>query len=308
MTDDTGVALGQRALFGLTGLSTSASPVNGAFHASQDLIGVTWPIAGVFYSFDTSWATHAAELRDFAAAPGRLLHVCWQPSRTTAPVLMTDIVAGHHDAHIDQILAGMNAYPYEVVCRWGHEMNGNFAVWSAAYTGVRAGCTHPDQYVAAWRYIVTRARTRAPNVRWFFCANAGDLGAYKAETYYPGDSYVDIVGFDAYNTYGSWGTPLRTWQPMYDRVVVMHPTAPVWIGETGCKEDPTDPNRKATWATQLFAETHMSRLAAVNYFDTVGGADWRFETSAASTAAFSAGFRAIASPTAIVDGHGVLPR
>ena len=307
MTDDTGVPLGRRALFGLTGLSTSTAPVNGVFHASQSLMGVTWPVAGVFYSFDTVWSSHAPELADFAAVSGRTLHLCWQPSRSTTAVLLSDILAGAYDAHLNQMLAGMAAYPYDVVCRWGHEMNGNFFVWSAAYAGPRAGCTNPAQYVAAWRYIVAKARAQAPKVKWFFCANTNDLGAYPAESYYPGDAYVDVIGFDAYNTYGNWGTPFQTWQPMYNRVIAMNPTAPVWIGETGCKEDAADPNRKAAWAPQMFAETRFARLRVVNYFDALGGADWRFQTSLAATSAFAAGYQATINPTAIADGHGVLP-
>lgn len=309
MTDDTGVALSQRALFGMVGLSTSSSPVNGAFHVAESLLGVAFPIAGVFYSFDTTWTTHAPELADFSGVTGRKLHVCWQPSRVGSAVLLTDIAAGVYDAHIDQMLAGMAAYTNgEVICRWGHEMNGNFNVWSAAWTGANAGCTDPSQYIAAWRYVVTKGRAQAPNVKWFFCANGGDVGAFPMESYYPGDSYVDIIGFDAYNTYSSWGTPFQTWQSPYDRVAAMHPTAPVWIGETGCKEDPAgDVNRKAVWAGQMLAETHMSRIKAVNYFDTVGGFDWRYQTSSISLAAFTSAYQSMINPTALADGHGVLP-
>lgn len=304
---DTGVPLGQRALFGVTGLSTSTAPVNGAWHTSQALIGVAWPIAGVFYSFDTVWSTHDPELEDFSGVDGRKLHVCWQPSKFNATVLLTAITSGAYDAHIDQMLAGMAAYPYDVIVRWGHEMNGNFARWSAAYTGSFAGCTDPDQYIAAWQHIVTKARSQAPDVKWFFNANGGDIGIYPVEDYYPGDSYVDIVGFDAYNTYSSWGTPFQTWQPMYDRVDALHATAPIWVGETGCKEDASNPGRKAEWVDQMFAETRFDRLEAVNYFDRSGGFDWRFETSQVSLDAFVDGYGGIVNADAIEDGFGVLP-
>lgn len=318
--DDTGVPLGQRALIGVCGASGGPAgqlPLNKTWHDSETVAGVTWPVAGVFYSFDTVWSTHNAELADWEQRPGRVLHVCWLPAKTSGTVRMTDITAGVWDTHINQFLAGMAAWGHRVVCRFGHEMNGNWYKWSVAYpsTSPNKGINNVGEYIAAWRYIVTKARVQAPNVEWFFCANGGDVGGTTMEAYYPGDAYVDVVGFDSYNTYSTWQTPFQTWQPAYDRVAAMHPTAPVWIGETGCREDDTttkagaspDPSRKANWVSQFFAETHGSRLECVNYFNTQGGHNWVFDTSAASTTAFQTGFAAIDRADALTVGHGVWP-
>lgn len=316
--DDTGVPLSQRALIGVCGASGGPAgqlPLNKTWRDSEVAAGVTWPIAGVFYSWDTVWSTHNAELADWEQRPGRVLHVCWIPAKTSGVVLLTDIVAGVWDTHINQMLAGMAAWGHRVVCRWGHEMNGNWYKWSMAYAGPNKGITNVSEYIAAWRYIVAKGRVQAPNVDWYFNANGADVGGTTMESYYPGNAWVDVIGYDAYNTYGAWMTPFQTWQPAYDRVAAMHPSAPIWIGETGCREDDADtkaggspdPNRKATWVAQMFAETHGSRLEAVNYFNTDGGHHWKFDTSVVAQTAFQTGFASMARYDALTVGHGVWP-
>lgn len=343
------VALGARALMGVAGLSTSSAPVNGAWHAAQDLTNCRFPIAGVFYSFDTVWSTHNPELEDFAGVPyitapatgqvaQRVLHVCWQPSKTSGAVLLAGatgsgvgITGGAYDAHIDQMLAGMRAYPGQVVVRWGHEMNGNFYVWSAAWgnwggTGTKAnpGCFSTAEYVNAWRYIVNRARAQnTNNVKWFWCPNETDNSngagtTYTLESYYPGDAYVDYAGFDAYNAATpSWKSPDETWSAVYNRVVAVS-TRPVWIGETGCAEPSAGQltsagaaASKATWINQMFDTASFPALIAVNYFDVdksnAGRYNWTFGTSAGASAAAKARYSGAARATALTDGYGTLP-
>lgn len=64
------------------------------------------------------------------------------------------------------------------------------------------------QFRQAWQYMVSKVATRASstgktnNVKWYFCANQNDApgDSVPMESFYPGDSYVDIVGYDSYNT------------------------------------------------------------------------------------------------------------
>lgn len=305
--DDTGIPLGHRALFGVAGISGGSNPINGSFHASEQLVGVTWPVAGVYYSFDTVWSSHQAELDEWAQEEGRILHMCWLVQRFITKVDFADILAGLHDAKIDEHLAGMAAWPGRVICRLMPEMNGNWAVYSVANTGIYRGVTSTAQWISVWQYLVAKGRTQAPNVEWFWAPNGNDVGAYTAESYYPGDTYVDWIGFDAYNSYGAWGTPYDTWAPIYDRICALNATAPVMIGETGCKEDVAVPGRKAAWIEEMFNETRFERLKIVTYFDTIGGFDWRFQTSQSALDAFTAGFDNIINEDAIDDEWGVWP-
>lgn len=171
------------------------------------------------------------------------------------------------------------------------------------------------QYIAAYRYTVDAVRARAAatgrpnNVKWFWCANQADTGTnggVPLEQFYPGNSYADYVGYDSYNTLnGGYMTPLQTLQghtnnaqaDAYARVTALHPTAPVWVGETGCVDlgDPKDTSNnaaghsKAQWYTDLFALdlSAIPRLGAAVFFDTNGSRNWVHDSSAAAWAAFT---------------------
>ncbi len=309
--DDTGIALGRRALFGVAGISGGSNPLNGSFHASEALVGVSWPVAGLYYSFDTVWESHRAELDEWATREGRIINLCWLWEKYITTVPLANIPLGNYDAHIDQMLAGMAAWPYEIACRLAPEMNGNWHAWSLATTSgpkfPYKGITSIQQFIDAWRYIVDKGRVQAPNVKWWFCPGGTDVGGYTAEDYYPGDDWVDLIGIDEYNTYGSWHTFYQVMAPMYDRLVALRPDLDFWIGETGCKEDPAVPGRKAEYVADMFAETRFAKLKVVTYFDTIGGFDWKFQTSQSALDAFTEGFADIINADAISDRWGVWP-
>jgi hypothetical protein len=171
--------------------------------------------------------------------------------------------------------------------------------------------------VQVWQYVVNRQRTLFPGsaVKWGWCPNYQDSGknaqgqiVYPLEQFWPGVDYVDRLMYDVYNSEdNSWRTPdlvLRGYTTAqgyaYDRVVKLDTTTgkPVWIGETGCYENPKDPNGKATWYTQAFAlpATFCPRLSVVNWFDSGTKYNWSFDTTPQSLAAFKAGFDQAGTP------------
>jgi hypothetical protein len=79
-----------------------------------------------------------------------------------------------------------------VILRWGHEMNGNWYPWGANDT---------TKYINAWirTYNVIMNEAKASNVIWYWCFNNYNVKSPDALSYYPGDAYVDWVGFDAYD-------------------------------------------------------------------------------------------------------------
>ncbi len=243
-------------------------------------------VGGVYYTFDTTWARHTREL---APAAGRQLMVSWMPQTATGKLKLADIPAGKYDAHIDQMLRGMRAFEGPVICRWGHEPNGNWYPWSVACT--TAGCSTPGQYVNAWRYIVGRERRMAgrSNIRWFWCANGTDIPSaatgkrYTLEQYWPGDAWVDLVGCDAYNEPATWDTFDGIFKRPYARISKLS-GKPFWIGEVGCHE-PRRGQRgtKGAWIQAMLDSTAFPNLRAVCYFDFDARvrkrADWRFDSS-----------------------------
>ena len=248
-----------------------------------------------------------------AAAKGHNVMVAFRPTRT-AGVTFADILAGRYDDVLSEWFAFLRGLPCQVVIRWAWEMNGNFMPYSPVYAGgdgASSHCLSPAQYIAVWRYVVAlQRRVATKNVRWFFCANATDTGGIPLESFFPGVDNVQIVGYDSYNTLNAhFMTASQTLAGYanakqgnaYDRVCKLHPTAEVWIGETGCIDinDPKEktvtigPLAKADFYRDLFAFQGLPRLKTVVFFDAEGTRDWRFDTSASSLAAIRKGLSAI---------------
>jgi hypothetical protein len=190
--------------------------------------------------------------------------------------------------------------------------SGGTIQWSAT-------TTNTAQWVSAWQYMVTAVQARAVatgktnNVKWFWCANASDapgIGPFM-ESFWPGNSYVDYVGYDNYNSLnGVYMTPLQTISGYtngaqgnaYTRVVALGTAAqPVWIGELNCVDtgDAKDVGNlaaghsKATFYTTMFSQdlATIPRLACINLFDAAGTRDtWPIDSSPAALTAFQNAF------------------
>ncbi len=94
------------------------------------------------------------------------------------------------------------------IIRLGWEFNGGWFPWAA--NGKAAA------FVAYWQQIVDAMRS-VPGQSFQFEWNPtrGNLGVGNLANYYPGDSFVDIIGLDVYDTeWGSYPGPRAEWQHM----------------------------------------------------------------------------------------------
>jgi len=127
--------------------------------------------------------------------------------------------AGMFDSYLDEWAQAAKAYrdnnvgalnlmglpqSNDIILRLGWEMNGDWFPWSIG-GGWDDGVFHvtnntPARLIAGWRHIHDRIRVTngATNVKLFFCGNQG--GGYTV--CYPGDPWVEYVGFDAYTSFG----------------------------------------------------------------------------------------------------------
>jgi Fibronectin type III domain/Glycosyl hydrolase family 26 len=142
--------------------------------------------------------------------------------------------------------------------------------------------------VAAWQHVVSIFRSAsATNVTWVWAPNCGPTATISS--YYPGDSWVDVIGLDGYN----WGSSLGKWQSFsevfgssYDIVSALSATKPVMITETASAEAGGD---KAAWITSAYQTeipTRFPRVTAVIWFNVDKEADWRVESSSAAIGAY----------------------
>jgi len=244
-----------------------------------------------------------------ANADGRALTLSMKPDGS----LVQDIAAGRQDPYIDQFARDARDCGKELYLRFGHEMNGQWMSYSAGSTG---GPT-ANQFVTAWQHLVTRFRAQgATNVRFVWCPNEEDfpnVTGNHLEDYWPGEDYVDVAAFDAYNWSnqqpargdGSWRTFDQLVAGPYDRIT-RFTSRPIWLGEFGTTEavpgvDPAGAT-KGNWFRAMFATAHYPSLQAILYFseddqrDTQR--DWRLDSSTGSLNGFHDGWTAGTNPTA----------
>jgi hypothetical protein len=252
------------------------------------------------------------------AASGLSNMVSWP---LAAPLTSSGIQAGSMDAQMLLLCAAIDALPTPTYIRLGPRMN-------MSTSPVRAVATTPSAYVAMWRYIVTFMRKLTAKVRFVFNPARMDspLTDPPLELYFPGDTYVDVVGFDAFN-YGndggagahSWETHGQAFGQTYDRLRALT-TKDIWVCETSSKEPlasdayttdasgnytvavptgttaaPVDTGHsKGQWIRDLLAETGFPRITTIVFYSVAAQRDWRYDSSADSLAGFIDGF----APTA----------
>jgi mannan endo-1,4-beta-mannosidase len=241
-------------------------------------LGARLPIFSWFKDWASGWDFSVAN-QIAALSTGRYdCMIAWEAWN----VSFDEILSGNRDDYIKAFFAGASTYPGRVIIRLFHEMNGNWYPWSLSSSSSLVAT--PEQWISAWRRIVDLARAaNARNVRFMFCPNANDVGGHSAETYWPGDDYVDIIGLDGYNwSWKSDGTPVTTAEqliaPMYARLCQMHATAEFMVGEIASSDHPN----KGTWHEALYRSKLFPRLTAVAFFNQLKEEDWRLDSNTAS--------------------------
>ena len=151
------------------------------------------------------------------------------------PGALDALVAGAYDAHIDQLAELFRHVEGAAFLRIGYEFDG---AWNHGYADAA-------RFVAAWRRIVDRLRQRgADNALFLWQASASPIddlldGAPEdIARWYPGDDYVDWLGFswflrpDAAPTAAN-AKPTRTPRQLAEQVLALARAAakPVMIAE-----------------------------------------------------------------------------
>ena len=223
------------------------------------------------------------------------------------------LLDGVYDDYLRSWAEGVRDFGKPIFIRWGHEMNGDWYLWSGINNGGGAldgfgDPTRPDgpeRFVAAYRYIHDFFKNSgATNVLWVWCPNApfesmqasyGDGKWNAAANYYPGDEYVDWLCFDGYNwgasSFGQqfnsvWTSFDGIFAESYRQLQAINPNKPIIIGEFASTEDGGD---KAAWITDTFSgiQNKYPQIRAIIWFHISKETDWRINSSPEALAAFS---------------------
>jgi beta-mannanase len=222
---------------------------------------------------------------EYARKRGRSLLITIEPWswardwRVTPTDLLSGILAGHYDSNMTAICSAAAKLKAPVTIRWAHEMdekNGQFtwAYWKA------------DDYVKAYRHAINVCRKSLPTAKYMW----SPMGKEGLEAYYPGDSFVDVVGLSVFGyqpfdlrKLGRDSTFVEATKPGYDRVKRFK--KPIVIAELGYQGNEAYVHAWAEEANKPHSE--FPNLQAVVYFndrevypwpDGLGRPDWRVAT------------------------------
>ncbi len=230
---------------------------------------------------------------------GRITLIAWEPHGIYAQ----DVIDGRHDAYLRSWATAAKNSGQQVYIRPWPEMNGDWAPWSPFTSGTKY-TTSPAQMIQAWRHAHdVFVSVGATNVKWVFNPNETDspsTAGNKFEVYYPGDAYVDVLSFDAYNWAGyngiGWRSHIQVFTTPYNRLAALNANYPIWIAE-GSASPRVSQTDKANWFKAMFADTGFPRFQAYVLFSINKEQDWRYNSSPEVLNAFKTGLAGPVTPS-----------
>ncbi len=210
----------------------------------------------------------------------------------------SSITSGSMDSYFRTFAQAAQAYGNPVVLRYAHEMNGAWFPWAPGqptakdaygrYNYFNVG-NNSANYVTAWRHIYNVVKPIAPNVKFYWCPYLIPDVAGTSK-FYPGSSYVDYVGFDAYQWNGTTGPSMHNLlAPSIANLRKFVPRnadgtskIPIIIGETGINSvnGGTTANYRRSWFTVGYPDVYSSfkDVKGIIYFDfNLNQANWTLE-------------------------------
>jgi hypothetical protein len=239
----------------------------------------------------------AAELSAIWAR-GAVPMITWEPfSYEGREFPLRRIQRGAYAKYIRESANAARRWGKPILLRFAHEMNGDWYPWGR---GVEGNNSH--RYRAVWQRLVGIFRKRgADNVQWVWTPNVNTGGELPFRDLYPGDAWVDWVGFDGFNwaLRGEWNSFTEIVDNSYEEMAALT-SKPMIVSETGSSESGGD---KAAWVASALREEipRLPRIRAVVWFseefedlgDGEETLDARIDSSPESLRAFRA---AISSP------------
>jgi large repetitive protein len=249
----------------------------------ETLIGRKIAVERVFNAWDDAFPTADD---NWSRDQGHILILSWGAGKRDGSIVpWADIAAGLYDADIDARAAGIMSFGAPMIFVFHHEPNGQHIAGT------------PQEFIDAFQHVHDRfIADGVTNVLYGMVMFDSAFNTGQINDYYPGDSYVDVVGVDAYNWYqcedrnDPWES-LETNLRKFHDFGVAH-AKPLMIAEWGSDEDPADPLHKGEWITEAAATIKTwPEVKAVAYFHSGPPAptcNWWIDSTPASLAAFQA--------------------
>ncbi|MCI0449757.1 MAG: glycoside hydrolase family 26 protein [Chlorobi bacterium] len=193
------------------------------------------------------------------------------------------ISSGKFDKELRQWVKDLKSANIPVLIDFAGEPNGDWFPWSGVYNGGgindkygdKSLADGPELYRDAYIHIINLFRDEdVTNVTWVFHVNA--VGApqedwNRIKNYYPGDEYIDWIGFSAYGPQ-RWGESYQRFvdimQSGYNELAELTPNKPIAVLEFGVADYLPNVN-KALWiqsALYTVQQPEFSRIKAVGWW------------------------------------------
>jgi hypothetical protein len=276
---------------------TLASPKGPPLTALESAVRRKFDLVYAFHGIDHPELT--AEERA-ATDGGRVLHLNVEAREFGVPghppVRWSEITAGRWDEPLRRLAAELASLDRPVFLTFDHEVD------SAKKLDVRGTA---GEYVAAWRHLHRLfAEVGAKKVVWVWVVTGSNRNWSRVPDVYPGNSYVDWLSWDPYNSSGcrdravnpsEWRSFKATVQPFYEWLQTNGKAAGIDIGkpymlsEFGTVSDPDDPTAAARWYDAIpGALKTFPKLKALTLWNSAQAAcDYRIDPSAQTLHAFA---------------------
>jgi hypothetical protein len=225
------------------------------------------------------------------AAEGRILLIHWTPRifGTTTKFLWPDIAAGVYDSsYVIPTAQAMRDFGSKFFLAFHNEMNAS----SSDDTGTASPYGTDAQYASAARHIHdVFVAQGATNVVWVFKPSGYTTQIpTRMNNLYPGDAYVDWIGYDPYSSGGqSSQYVIDTKYPMYQWATVAKSgshTKPMMWAEWGAVESGTGTS-KADYITSIASLLrNYPLIKAICWYNSTSGTGDCYDTSTASRDAY----------------------
>jgi len=246
---------------------------------------------------ELSGSAFPEESLDAVWSNGGVPCLTWEPmyhrDGQEVPIPAEEILSGRYDRYILEFAGRARTWGKPFLVRFAHEMNLERYHWGT--TRDRYGPESPGNYRKMFRHVVSLFRqVGAHNALWVFCPNAESVPNpshdpsslwNRAGHYYPGDSWVDLLGMDGYN----WGTSQvrdvngwdSRWQsfeeifgPLHLELQGLAPDKPIFVLETASVTVGGDRGR---WLREALETAARWGLAGLVWFQVEKDCDWRIQ-------------------------------
>ncbi|MGB9980054.1 glycoside hydrolase family 26 protein [Methanobacterium sp.] len=195
---------------------------------------------------------------------------------------LQNIIDGKFDEKLRMYARDTKNSGVPIIIDFAPEMNGDWFSWSGKYNGGSIKDKYgdpdladgPERYRDAYRHIINIFREEgATDVTWVFHVNANSIpeeswNNYSA--YYPGDEYIDWIGFSVYGPItpdDEWESFNQIMDTSYPQLEGLSPSKPLAVLEFGVMDKDS---KKAEWLKEAFQSIESDkypRIKAISYWN-----------------------------------------